>query len=491
MTSGKALVSLSIKAYAVFTNIMVFGCIILTTIIYKIQGGSKVVPMISDTWVEPPGSYVSRWMIGNGAGLFAIINVGLYFIENANAEVSVINPKWILAMTLVASFLLSWLAAICENHEPSCMGNPILNFFCAAGFFALYDLSMLLTYINRRKRAGKSQWGIDIIMVLQSIIVTLIIVMSRLLLQDESDLGVSTFIAVLEWINVFIVLVLTIHCVFTSKGVNNYGVGFVDTSVARFSTVRGEDVSLVWAVSAYEVSLACVTLYLTTLGVSCVVGLCMGYLPKVEGEFWYISDMWVDIPGDWISRWGGIQGSHLGYLMQVCLLFASSNKSRGIGLIISEIAMVGLSIVAVCNEKENPTIHFFGAGAYFGGYDIFILLTLFDNCRRLVKNKDIGEMVWIWMSFLFGIIAVVSHLYRLSSDGKIVGTLAALLEWTDALAIIGFAFSDVRAHSDCAGYVFGIFRHPTEDRTFFGTYELMTTESILEFPRDVKTLTFV
>jgi len=329
------------------------------------------------------------------------------------------------------------------------------------------------------------------IMVLQSLVLTLIMVMSQFLMPDESWLFGGTALAVVEWTNVSIVLVLTIHCVFTAQGVGNYGVGFVETSAAQLSAVRGKDVSLVGSVTAYELSLAFVALSLTTLGVSCAVGLYIGYLPKVDGEFWTISDMWVNIPGNWISRWGGIQSCHMGCLIQMCLFSVNTSKSRGTALILSLIAIFGLSIVSVCNEEESQIIDYSGAFTYFACYDIFILLTLFDNSRRLVKKQDNLENGWMRMSFLLGTVVVVSQLWRLSASGKIGESLKALLEWTDALGIIGFAFADVRAHSDCAGYVFGIFRQSIEDSRFFGTYELMTTESTLEFPRDVKTLTFV
>jgi len=488
MATGKTLVSVSIKAYAVYTVSMIVGCTILTTIIYKAQGGPKVIPLISDTWVDPPGSYISRWMIGNGSGSFALVNIGLYFIEGAAGGHFVVNPKLILAFALFGTFLLSWVGAICENDKPTCMGNVIIHSVCAFGFFMLYDLSMLLTYLNRRKHIGEQLWGFGMILTLISIALTLTITMSRFLLPDKSVVvgNILFVLAVFEWINVSIVWVLTIHCVFTAQGVKNYGVGFLDRSMTRVLATGGKDVSLVWSVSAYDVSLVCGALYLSTLVVSCAAGLYFGYLPKVKGEFWCISDMWVNIPGDWISRWGGVQGTHMGYLMQICLFFVTNSKSRQTALIISLIALFGLSVVSVCNEKENLAIHSSGAVAYFCGYDIFILLTLFDNSRRLVRNQDLRENIWILISSVFGTVAVLSHLWRLSSDGKIIASLAALLEWINAIAIICFAFSDVRAHSDCAGYVFGIFHDPREVKAIHGAYELMKNDS-----RNIKPVNFV
>merc|ERR1719320_2067746 len=154
---------------------------------------------------------------------------------------------------------------------------------------------MLLTYVNRRKRACESQWGFAMIMVLQSIALTLMMVLSRFLAPDDSGIRGNFFLAVVEWSNVAIILVLTIHCTFTAQDVGKYGVGILDISAASFSAESKKDVAWVWYVSAYDVSLACAILYLSTLAVSCAAGLYFGYLPKVEGELWFISDMWVNI----------------------------------------------------------------------------------------------------------------------------------------------------------------------------------------------------
>lgn len=495
MATGKALVSLSMKAYALYTVSMVIGCVILTTIIYKAHSGSKVLPLISDTWVHPPGSFISRWMIGNAALPFALVNIGLYFIERAASGGHSVDPKIILAIAILATFFLSWLGAICESDEPTCMGNPIIHDFCFAGFFVLFELSMLLTYHNRRQRIGELWFGFGLVVALQAIALNFIILAHRFFLPDESLVAenISLALAVAQWINVTIVMVLTIHCVFTAQGVRNYAVGFVDTSLPRVSATGGKDVSLVWVVSAYKVTVLCGGLYLTTLLLSSAVGFYMGYLPKVDGQVWFISDMWVDIPGNWISRWGGVQGSHIGYLVQIFLFFVivTNSKSRKKALIISEIALFGLSIVCVCNEKENLALHMSGALAFFGGYDIYILLTLFHNWRRLVKNQDTREKVWILINGASGTGVVISHLWRLSSGRKMIGSLAALFEWTNALLIVCFAFSDVLAHSNCEGYAFGIFQRPDQVKSIHGAYELMSTDSTLQLPSDIKTRNFV
>jgi len=464
MARGKPLISLSMKAYTVCTVSLFFGCIILTTIIYWAEGGSKVLPVISNIWTTPPSSYISRWMIGNGSDMYAFMTLALYFIEKAIGG-NIVYPKFILVLALTGVFLLSVAGAICDNDKPTCLGNSAIHDFCTVGFFVLYDLSILLTYYNRRKRAGKSRWGFAMIMCLQSFALTLVTIILRLLLVNENEAVGSTLMAVVGYTNWSIVLVLTIHCIFTAHGVSNYGLGFLHTSGNSASDVSDTGVSVVWSVSAYEISLVCASLYLGTLAISCVAGLIVGYLPKIKGVFWFISDMWVNIPGNWFSRWGGIQGSHFGYLMQLSLFFVTRNKGRQIGLIISEIALFGLSIVCVCSEKEDDTIHVAAAFTYFIGYDIFILLTVFDNICCRGKPQDLCERKWMWLSHVFGTVVVGSHIYRLSFGGKIALSLKAAVEWTNALVIIGFAVFDVRAHSDCACYVVGIFHHPFEKKS--------------------------
>ena len=45
-------------------------------------------------------------------------------------------------------------------------------------------------------------------------------------------------------------------------------------------------------------------------------------------------------------------------------------------------ALFGVSVVGVCNEDENPTVHGAAATVFFAGYDLFMLLAVLGDRLR-------------------------------------------------------------------------------------------------------------
>ena len=97
----------------------------------------------------------------------------------------------------------------------------------------------------------------------------------------------------------------------------------------------------------------CGVIYVSTLLVSCVMGLHAGYIPRRHRRFWFISDMWTDVPGNWISRWAVMQGCHAGWVAHVAMFADTTSKLRKMGLVVAIVSLVGLSIVGCCDESEN------------------------------------------------------------------------------------------------------------------------------------------
>ena len=138
---------------------------------------------------------------------------------------------------------------------------------------------------------------------------------------------------------------------------------------------------LVWGLSGRTCARACAALYLGTLAGSAVLGLWVGYLPVEPGVLWFISDMWAPVPGNWLSRWAVVLGTHFGYVAHASFYMATpaTYTLRRRGLAIALAAMFGLSIVGVCDESEDFSLHVCGALLYFVGYDAFIALTLLGD----------------------------------------------------------------------------------------------------------------
>ena len=85
------------------------------------------------------------------------------------------------------------------------------------------------------------------------------------------------------------------------------------------------------------------------------MGLHAGYIPQKHRRFWFISDMWTQIPGNWLSRWAVVQGAHVGVIAHVSFYCATPATStlRRTGLAVAVVALLGLSVVGVSVENNH------------------------------------------------------------------------------------------------------------------------------------------
>ncbi|KAJ8600202.1 hypothetical protein CTAYLR_002001 [Chrysophaeum taylorii] len=333
--------------------------------------------------------------------MLAIIQLFLYF-----GDPSAKFAKVSLWMGLVGAFFLSWVGAICDDADaPSCMGNNTIHTTCAVIFFVLYDLKMLLNISD----------AVDATLCALSCAATASLVTSEWAL------------AVVEWTDVALIMAWTLRQVSARCG----GVSWC--------LAKKESVEPLWTVDVTTVTKATALFYFGTLAITAVVGLRAGYLPTEPGQLWYISDMWTQVPGNWISRWGVVRGAHFGWLTLGGLYAAADgDKTRRALLGIGMIALFGLSVVGCCNENENLTIHCFAAEVFFVGYDILM----------------VGTFITSRSTRLAAFVGVSSHLVR---SFAVFPSLAPFLEWTNALAIILFTMADVAAnYGACKGVLVGV-----------------------------------
>merc|ERR1719433_612814 len=467
MPSDSVVRSKGARTFALVVLTLIIGCCVTTDLIWVQHGGHGLPSSISDTWTDPPGTYISRWCIGNAALMWAILNTVIYVGENGVRGTKPINPKFILGVCYLSMFCLSWVAAICDDNKPSCKGNGTLHGFFATSTFVLFDLAMLMTAYNRKARSDKGS-SMALFLAVASSILSFV----HLRLPHYSgQFGSFPITDIVEWTNIIIGCVCLLHIVFYTPNIENLSVGVVDTKWAanRQVLLGGHGVTPDVSISAWQAAKLIFAVYIGLLVLSAVVGLKKGYLPVHKGELWYISDMWTEIPGNWLSRWGVIQGAHFGMWAQYALYctkdpgsganrsYSQSKIIRLILLVVAETAIFGLSIVGVCNEYENLNIHLTGATMYFGGYDLYILITLGARAMDYISNK--AKFV-NWGMILFGFVKVFAHLARKyidSGNDPIFQDVSAALEWADALAIIGFLMADVMDHENCDDVLMAIF----------------------------------
>merc|ERR1712166_730090 len=98
-------------------------------------------PTISNTWVDPPGNFLSRFVIGNVCFCFGMLQFILWRPERPNFK----HASLFMALGIFSVFCLSVVGAICDSaSDKECRGNFTIHILCASTFFVLYNMNMIL-----------------------------------------------------------------------------------------------------------------------------------------------------------------------------------------------------------------------------------------------------------------------------------------------------------------------------------------------------------
>ena len=167
-------------------------------------------------------------------------------------------------------------------------------------------------------------------------------------------------------------------------------------------------------------------------------------------------------PGNWLSRWAVVQGTHFGYVAHGALYLAtpSSNSLRKHGLGLALAAMFGLSLVGICDESENIHLHKFGAGVYFGCYDVFMLLAVLGDL-----GTDVPKTLKRYARDVAGVVGVLLLPLIMGRRLGLICPMTAsafpnlwpALEWTNAILIVVFMEIDcLHCHPSTVDVIDGI-----------------------------------
>jgi len=388
-------------------------------------------PTISNTWVDPPGNFLSRFVIGNVCFCFGMLQFILWRPELPNFK----HASLFMALGIFSVFCLSVVGAICDSaSDKECRGNFTIHILCASTFFVLYNMNMILL----TSKGGRWKAPSLLLPVLLSTMCK-----ARWLFSHSEALAPPdlTLPAIIEWSDVFLIVLWTARFVVMHRSQYSFGLVLSEDSKAASSQLL--------FVPATTMTLVTAIYYFGTLFISLFF---IYHQHRVEpGSLPYISDTWVYPPGNWISRWAIVQGGILMLWVHVCVYSLDGGTSASDKAItaVALIAILGLDIVGCVNEKEDHPLHIFGATFYFGGYDLYMVLRTLKLARSSVTETyqlailtflTVTSCVLTWMRF----IGLESCLL---DDGSFYGmphnVIAPILEWTDACAIALYAFLSV------------------------------------------------
>lgn len=301
-------------------------------------------PEISDTWVLPPGTQISRLGIIGGCSGLAVIQVMLYQAHRMAPQqgISATAAKVLLLCSVLGVFLLSVVGAVCEGNRPTCRGNIKVHSFSAVIFFILYDGYMIATdLLSHSHHHGPRGSRMLLTCTLLSILTKLRWTAGVTELGGSLGLPPQIFVAVFEWCDVGCILVWTFlnmiqHCPNTE----------LTFSVPTVTVLDQGPTS--------RISLGNLYLITTVLG---FLGVATAAVPlaleaKTSGGIpspWpHVAAAWSLQPRNWIAHWGGVTTGVLLVVWHLLVLQAwpTSNAAKlraGLGFVsAASVALYGV-----------------------------------------------------------------------------------------------------------------------------------------------------
>eukprot|EP01062_Namystynia_karyoxenos_P067436 TRINITY_DN61397_c0_g1_i1.p1 TRINITY_DN61397_c0_g1~~TRINITY_DN61397_c0_g1_i1.p1 ORF type:complete len:496 (+),score=182.04 TRINITY_DN61397_c0_g1_i1:104-1489(+) len=390
------------------------------------QGNCPVfLPTISRTWDFAPGSYISRFVVGNVAMLMGLAQFAFYWIDNKGFSKT--TDLALLVTGVTSCFLLSVVGAVCSSTAPSCRGSHEVHGVSAVSFFLGYNACMIAISV------AKPASALETLLAVASCLAKarfLDIDLAGMLGAPES----FPLLAVVEWTDVAIICAWTVLYLFR-KG-PTLRVALVDTAGS------GEAPAPLTHWSMRAGAIAVWVLYVGTVTSTALIFYLQGRWPAKGLP--YISDTWVYPPGDWISRWAIVACASIAAVVHVCAYFVEVdyNQQPPKGVLgrtcLACVAFLGAAAVACVNETENGTIHTISAGTFFVGYDAFMLLTALQYYKG--GRGGAPATAAVCTAAVWSVLSKVRFTAAFGALSASVGIsdMPQVIEWTDATAVAVF-----------------------------------------------------
>lgn len=430
------------------------------TCLYQGHCGTGPWNSISHSWENPPGSYLSRFVVGFCCNMIYAFHGALYLANNtAGREPDATRPLcrcWtnevLLVLGLFGTFCLSWVAAICDaDDDPLCLGNNTIHSFCAVTFFALTDvIAGVLACHPRTDKARNGRLGSAAVAGSMALCTAVRACAAwcrhfHFALPPFPYLGSGdNFVILAE------VAEVVLFCVFMNNTAWHYFDGLswaAVTTSAGDPSDPGRSVQVVasapWlAKCAFVLALGCVVLTL-------VVGEADGTLPP--GQLPPLSALGTHKPCNWLWRNLFVQAASAG-----CwgVAFAQEASAGGAWkgadwflLLLGLSATLCMAGMAIVNEDEQPAYHAALTAAFFVAGDAYALaFAVLDRHRAAEKPAAAADMEAApFAPQAFAVLAAFSAvrfalpLFAFTdSPSSEVG-----LEWVNAVALLGFFYFNV------------------------------------------------
>ncbi len=426
-----------------------------------------------------PANFISRISIGVGCVGMYTVQYLMFFSGQAadcagmTCATAAPRDRVLLLTGLTAVLCLSVVGAVCSGEAlPECRGSTAVHYTAAILFFVLYDVlvAVLLLREQRSGRLGQSLrrwlWALGAGSALSKARVLWPLLSARR--ADGSLASPRDFpgLAVFEWADVGTIISFTQSYVAATCG---------DLSIALVRARAPSEPPVLWRMNGHKVLAIALRYAFGTLVACLVISIALGTLDKPGLPM--ISDTFVWPPGNWISRWAGVIGTT--YLSLFHLMFWACYRDR-VGrvhsyvlLALSLVGGLACSLVMVVSETEDRALHIVSAVSFFVLYDAFVLYYNAIHTTRVLWSSpeepllahgapapvSRSRLALLWALWLLSVAAKARFIFSPAA----VRSVASVLEWADALCILGFLVTaPAMYHAELAELQFVILRKSKE-----------------------------
>jgi len=462
------LASLSGLSLCLVTAGLVSGCILGTDALCLDEKQCPVfLPMISDTFVPIPGNYISRMVFSAGQfGLGAVMAMDYFSYRMINPGAACATKFW-LVITLVATVCLGIVGAVCESDTaPTCLANGTLHSNSAMFLYITLDLYAISCALFESKPPRCTTRKV-LLLLLPLVSVATKARWSSTVLAALSPSDVA--LAVVEWLDTAVLMSwIVIHCKRTYYG--DYCTGYVTSATTPTTAAKktaADEPSVLLSASLLELCNTFAAISVGTVALTFVIATHNGKVDPAH-EWPMLSDLWADKPTNMISRYFVCLGAGVTMLEQAGHLFLAAPhrtgapKANGALHALSLAALLGLSGVGACNEKELGELHFAFANLFFGGMGAYMVL----DALWLVHGHLRGHQLAMPRAHLaaLGLLALAFNAYKATHLAHHMGVLAvprsslAVLEWTAWLTFLLYVRFHVAVYPEAPKYRLAIIK---------------------------------
>jgi len=419
---------------------------------------------ISHSWENPPGSYLSRFVVGFACDMICVFH-GLLYLANTAADrvpdttrkcCGCFTNEVLLGVGLFACFCLSWVAAICDaDTDPLCLGNNTIHSTCAILFFGLTDVVAAVMACNpKTEKARRPLRRVANSLVAGLMTLCTLVRLLRVLNGRANFNGSSSGWGPQDGDNFTIiaeVCEVTLFCVFMNTTAREC---FDGLSWAAVSTLvpDSDDRTVTLVAPARRLAQAGAALAGGVLAVSLVIGAFDGTLPVPEGQVPTLSDLGTHKPCNWLWRWGMVQACSAGLWV---LAFSQVAVANGNPWRVADLAFLALGAgsllcmagMAIVNQDEQATYHAWLLAGFFALGDLYALgLVVVDSSRHSKKAATtaapLAPQVFAVVAALSAIRGALPFFVEGPSSSLAASNAEAVLEWVNAVALIGFFYTN-------------------------------------------------